>query len=96
MPLFSSKKRPMHMGRYPMEKIRKVDVPTTLITDDVKQVPKRAGFFVRAFHGDLGEKAGTEIKRFITKTPLNRAFGHLHWAQVPMHRGEPAPEKAPK
>ena len=54
-----------------------------------------AGFFVRAFHGDIGEKAGTEIKRFITKTPLNRAFGHLHWAQVPMHRGEPAPEKAP-
>ena len=95
MPLFSSRKRPMHMGRYPMEKIRKVDVPTTLITDDVKQVPKRAGFFVRAFHGDLGEKAGTEIKRFITKTPLNRAIGHLHWAQVPMHRGEPAPEKAP-
>ena len=76
-------------------KFRKVDVPTTLITDDVKQVPKRAGFFVRAFHGDIGEKAGTEIKRFITKTPLNRAFGHLHWAQVPMHRGDPAPEKAP-
>ncbi len=95
MPLFSSRKRPMHLGRYPMEKIRKVDEPTTLITDDIQRVPKRAGFFVRAFHGDIGKKAGTEIKRFITKSPLNRAFGHLHWAQVPIHRGEPEAEKAP-
>ena len=39
----------MHLGRYPMEKLRRVDRPTTLITENVKQVPKRAGFFVRAF-----------------------------------------------
>lgn len=78
-----------------MEKIKRVDKPTTLITDKVKQVPKRAGFFVRAFYGDLGPKAGKEIRRFITKNPLNAAIGHLHWKQVPIHRGEPAPEKAP-
>jgi hypothetical protein len=41
-----------------MEKINRVDKPTTLITDDIKQVPKRAGFFVRAFYGDLGPTAG--------------------------------------
>lgn len=95
MRLFSSKKRPPHLGRYPMEAIQRVDQPTTLITDEVKRVPKRAGFFVRAFHGDLGDKAKTEVKRFIMKTPLNRAIGHLHWKQVPIHRGEPAPDKAP-
>ncbi|MFQ5472878.1 MAG: reductive dehalogenase [Dehalococcoidia bacterium] len=95
MPLFSSRKRPMHLGRYPMEKIKRVDKPTTLITDSVKAVPKRAGFFVRAFHGDIGDKAHSEIRRFITKTPLNRAFGHIHWQLVPTHKGTPEPEKAP-
>ncbi len=95
MAWFSSRKRPMHLGRYPMEKIRRVDKPTTLITDDIQRVPKRAGFFVRCAHGDVGPKAGEEIKRFITKTPLNRAFGHVHWQQIAVHRGEPVEEKAP-
>ena len=95
MRLLSGKKRPMHLGRYPMEKIRRVDRPTTLITDGVKQVPKRAGFFVRAFYGDLGPKPAREIRRFITKNPLNAAIGHLHWKHVPAHKGDPADEKAP-
>ena len=95
MRVFSRKKRPPHLGKYKMEKIKRVDKPTTLITDDIKQVPKRAGFFVRAFYGDLGPTAGKEIRRFITKHPLNAAIGHLHWKHVPVHKGEPAPEKAP-
>lgn len=95
MQLFSRKRRPMHLGRYPMEKIKRVDKPTTLITDDVKQVPKRAGFFFRAFYGDLGDTAKREVRRFITKNPLNAAIGHAHWNEVPLHRGDPATEKAP-
>jgi reductive dehalogenase len=95
MRIFSNKKRPMHLGKYPMEKIKRVDKPTTLITDQVKRVPRRAGFFVRAYYGDLGKKPAEEIKRFITKNPLNAAIGHLHWKQVPIHKGEPAKEKAP-
>ena len=95
MRLFSRKKRPIHLGQYPMEKIKRVDQPTTLITGEVRRVPKRADFFVRAFRGDLGQKAGKEVKRFITKSPLNAAMGHLHWTQVPAHKGEPFPEKAP-
>jgi len=95
MRIFSRKKRPMHMGRYRMEKIRRVDKPTTLITDNIKQVPKRAGFFVRAFHGDLGKKPSEEIRRFVTKNPFNAAIGHLHWKHVPMHKGEAAETKAP-
>ncbi len=95
MRLTSNKNRPPHLGHYKMEKLKRVDKPTTLITDNVKQVPKRAGFFVRAFYGDLGPKAGAEIRRFITKHPLNAAIGHLHWKHVPVHKGEPAAEKAP-
>jgi reductive dehalogenase len=95
MRIFSQRKRPMHLGRYKMEKIKRVDKPTTLITDDIKGVPKRAGFFVRAFYGDLGKKPGEEIRRFITKNPLNAAIGHLHWKHVPMHKGKPWDTKAP-
>ncbi|NQU72941.1 MAG: reductive dehalogenase [Rhodospirillales bacterium] len=95
MRIFSGRKRPMHLGRYKMEKIKRVDKPTTLITDKVKGVPKRAGFFVRAFYGDLGKKPGEEIRRFITKNPLNAAIGHMHWKHVPMHKGEPCDTKAP-
>lgn len=95
MRILSRKKRPMHLGSYPMEKIKRVDRPTTLITDAVKQVPKRAGFFVRAYHGDLGKTAAREIRRFITKNPLNAAIGHVHWKQVPVHKGEAFEEKAP-
>ncbi len=95
MRLLSRKKRPPHLGRYPMERIKRVDRPTTLITDQVRQVPKRAGFFVRAFFGDLGKRPAEEVRRFITKSPLNAAIGHLHWKHVPMHKGEPAEHKAP-
>ena len=95
MNILSRKRRPMHLGPYPMEKIKRVDKPTTLITDNVKQVPKRAGFFFRAFYGDLGDTAKREVRRFITKSPLNAALGHTHWNEVPLHRGEAAAEKAP-
>src|SRR5687768_15205754 len=93
--ILSNKKRPPHLGRYPMEKLKRVDVPTTLITADVKRVPKRADFFVRSYYGDIGAAAAREIRRFITKSPLCAAIGHAHWKLVPAHRGEPAPEKAP-
>ncbi|MCW5770638.1 MAG: hypothetical protein KIT16_03305, partial [Rhodospirillaceae bacterium] len=95
LPLFSNKKRPMHLGRFPMEKIKRVDRPTTYIGPNVKPVPKRADGFVRAFKGDFGPTAEREIRRFVTKQPFNAAIGHLHWKQIPIHKGEAAPEKAP-
>jgi reductive dehalogenase len=83
------------LGRFTMEKLKRVDTPTTMITDQVKRVPKRADFFVRAAYGDLGPKASEEIKRFVMKQPLNRAIARVHWRQVEIHRGNPAPQKAP-
>jgi|GEM_PF-3426469 len=38
--LFSKRKRPLHLGAYPMEKIKRVEKTTTLIIDDeVKRTP---------------------------------------------------------
>ena len=51
--LFSKRKRPLHLGAYPMEKIKRVEKTTTLIIDDeVKRTPARANGFIRARFGD--------------------------------------------
>lgn len=65
------KKRQSHLSRYPMEQVKRVERPTTLILDDeVPRVPKRAAFFARAAHGDLGAKAKKEVTRFAYKHPM--------------------------
>lgn len=78
-------KRPVHMGRYAMERIRRVDEPTTLVLrEEITRVPKRADLFTRALAGDLGEKAKTERTRFAVKHPLALAMTPLIRALVPM------------
>lgn len=82
-------KRPTHLSRYPMETVKRVDRPTTLILDDeVPRVPKRAAFFQRALHGDLGDKAKTERGRFAFKTPLSFSLLNIIRALVPYQDGD--------
>ena len=72
--------RPVHMGRYPMELIKRVDQPTTLILrDEIRRVPKRADLFTRALAGDLGERPKKERTRFAVKHPLA-------WGMTPLIR----------
>ena len=56
MGIFSRSKQPMHLGKYPKEKFKRVDEPTTKIASDVPRVPQQANFFMRARFGDLGPK----------------------------------------
>jgi ferredoxin len=78
-------KRPVHMGRYEMERIRRVDEPTTLVLrDEIKRMPKRADLFSRALAGDLGEKLAKERRRFAVKHPLAFAMTPLIRNMVPM------------
>jgi reductive dehalogenase len=94
--LFSKRKRPLHLGTYPMEKIKRVEKTTTLIIDDeVKRTPARANGFIRARFGDFGEKAQTEVKRFVVKSPVSAAMRRVIETMVPIQEGEVAPEKAP-
>ncbi len=73
-------RRPLHLGRYPMERIRRVDAPTTLVLrDEIRRMPKRADLFTRALAGDLGEKPKQERTRFAVKHPLA-------WAMTPLIR----------
>jgi len=88
--------RPLHMGRYPMEKIKRVDEPTTLIIpDEVPRVPVRAGGFPRAAHGDMGPKFQKDVRVFAFKTPQAQAYIQQIGAMVPHQDGEIAAEVAP-
>ncbi len=89
-------RRPSHGSRFPMESIRRADRTTTLILEDeVPRVPKRANFFTRALHGDLGEKAQRERWRFAYKTPIADAYVKLIRAMVPKQGGEAARQADP-
>jgi hypothetical protein len=73
--------RPLHQGRHPMERIPRVDEPTTLVLrDEIQRVPKRADLFTRALAGDLGDKPRQQRSRFAVKHPLA-------WAMTPLIRG---------
>ncbi len=84
----------MHMGPYPMEKIKRVDEPTTLVTDEIARVPERANFFTRAAYGDFGPRYQAERQRFATKTPSAQAYRNLIGAMVPLQDGPVAKRQA--
>jgi reductive dehalogenase len=102
MNIFSRRKRPPHLGKYPMEKIKRVDKTTTLIIEDeIKRVPMRANGFFRADHGDFGKKQQEARIRTGSSTvqgakvPLNGAFGDNIMGLIPLQDGAVAKEKAP-
>jgi ferredoxin len=81
-------KRPLHLGRYAMEKIRRVDEPTTAVRrDEIVRMPKRADLFSRALAGDLGERPQRERRRFAVKHPLAFAMTPLIRNMVPLQGG---------
>jgi ferredoxin len=78
-------RRPLHMGRYAMEEIKRVDEPTTLILrEEIRRMPKRADLFTRALAGDLGEKPARERRRFAVKHPLAFAMTPIIRNLVPL------------
>ena len=83
--------RPSHYSRYPMETVRQVDRPTTLIIDDEgPRVPKRAAFFERALQGDLGPRAQKERSRFSFKHPTSQSLLKTIRSLVPYQDGDVA------
>ena len=93
---FNGDHRPLHMGRYPMERIDRVPEATTLIIPkEVKRVPVRAGGFPRAAHGDMGPKFKKDVGIFSYKTPSAQAYIQQIGAMVPYQDGDVAGEVAP-
>ena len=93
---FNGDHRPLHMGRYPMERIKRVDDTTTLILEDeVKRVPVRAGGFPRAANGDMGPKFAADVKVFAYKTPQAQSYVEQIDAMVPLQDGPVAGDVVP-
>jgi hypothetical protein len=87
-------KRRSDLGPYPMETVKTVDEPTTLILEDeVPRVPKRAAFFERALQGDLGAKAQAARRRFSFKHPMSYSQLGVIRAMVPHQDGAVAETK---
>jgi len=82
------RRRPTHLSRFPMETVKRIDEPTTLIiADEVPRVPKRAAFFERALRGDLGAKARRERSNFSFKHPTSRSLLQAIRSLVPHQDG---------
>lgn len=91
---WQKRRRATHRSAFPMERIRRVSKPTTLIhEDEIPRVPKRAAFFERAPRGDLGPKAKAERMRFATKHPFAAAMTPLIAGMVPHQDGAVAQEQ---
>ncbi len=92
----AQQRRPGEWGRYPMEKVKRVDATTTLIIDDeVPRLAKRSNGFYRGHKGDFGAKAKREFWRFATKTPIGTALADIQAAQMRHQDGPVAPEVDP-
>ena len=83
------------LGPYPMERLKKVDRPTTRITDDIPRFDEREHGFARAMRGDFGPGPAREFERFINKHPLGDAFSSIMGHMIPLVDGEVSPAKAP-
>jgi reductive dehalogenase len=86
--------RPYALGPHPVERLKRVDRPTTFIDEPrVPRFPKRADFFARALFGDMGTQVQEATKggMYVLKSPIGacarRALGALLLLQFGGARG---------
>jgi reductive dehalogenase len=97
--------RPYRHGPHPVERLKRVDQPTTFIDEPrVPRFPKRADFFARALFGDMGPavQEATKGGMYVVKSPIGacarRALGALLLLQFggprgPVHPGASDPDR---
>ena len=89
------RRRPSHLGPYPVETVKRVDRITTEIFDDeVPRIPSRANMYVRTALGDLSEKAAREAARWSQKHPVSQGIVRPMWALKPLQDGQTVSERA--
>lgn len=99
MALVSNRLRSSHTKRldpFPVEKIKKVQRPTTRVNEDlVQRVDERESGFNRATRGDFGPYLQKQRPRFVVKHPLSGALGQMQFNLVKYVDGDAARDKAP-
>lgn len=87
-----------HPDPFPVESLKRVDRPTTLIKEDgVSRVDEREGGFNRSGRGDFGTFLQKEYRRFVKKHPLSGALLNMSGtlAAKDVVDGPINPKKAP-
>jgi reductive dehalogenase len=81
---------------FPVEKLKRVDRPTTVINEkEIQRVREREAGFCKASAGDYGEELQREFRRFVPKHPLSGALTWMRNNMRPFVDGLTAPELAP-
>lgn len=62
------------LGHYPLERLKRVDQPTTYIGPHVRRVRERQAGFIKAAKGEYGARLEREAKRFVSKEPVAAAL----------------------
>jgi len=83
------------LGPYPMEKLKRVDKPTTAITDNIERVDEAESGFNRAERGDWGPVVAQERLRFVMKYPLSAAEADMTAHLASVVDGPVAAQQAP-
>ena len=65
------------LGHYPLERLKRVDRPTTYIGPDVRRVSEREAGFIKAAEGDYGPRLQAEAGRFVSKEPVAAALSQM-------------------
>jgi reductive dehalogenase len=79
------------LGPYPMEKLKRVDEPTTKITDAVQRFDQREHGFARAARGDFGDLRRTDMSYRMARDPLFPMFESMFMGLPPTDNGTPLP-----
>src|SRR4030042_6967952 len=80
---------------YPVNRLKRVEQPTTSIGSDIKRMDEREQGFSRALRGDFGLKLQQARLQSAKKHPLSGALMQMAHHLVPVVDGPVAPEKAP-
>jgi len=83
------------LGPYPMEQLKRLEKPTTKITDNIERTDEREHGWNRAERGDFGDFVQREHVRFSQKYPLSNTMLEMLFTFRPMVDGEVAPSQAP-
>jgi ferredoxin len=81
---------------YPVEILKRVDDPTTLVREDeIQRVDERESGFNRALRGDFGSYLQKERYRFVAKHPLSGALAQMQLNLADFVDGEAVGNEAP-
>src|SRR4030042_1847027 len=81
---------------YPVEILKRVDRPTTLVREgEIQRVDERESGFNRALRGDFGPQLTKERHRFVSKHPLSGALVNMQFTLAQIVDGVVAASKAP-